>query len=263
LARFFALILLLIYLPVAAKSIEERLPAKPSKLVTNLSQTEPDFLKPEENIALENKLVNFANTMGVQIAILITDDLFDLDPNDYSTRLFNKWGIGDKANHGVLILVKPTNPRAIYINTGYGSEAYLPDASAKQIIEKSIKPNFKQGLYYQGLDQASDLIISAFGDDIKKAPVEKDLTLPLIFLVVTIFLFVTANEIFGRKRSSLTLGSRRQKHVDNSFLPFLLGYGLGNLGRHSDNHFGGFGGGGGFGGFGGGMSGGGGAGGDW
>jgi uncharacterized protein len=262
---FYSLLLLLIFCtPInAAKSIEDKLPNKPNELITNLSVSLPRFLSQEEKLSLENKLVEFANQTGVQIAILITDDLLELDPNDYSTRVFNKWGIGDKTNRGILILIKPTSPRVIYINTGYASEGYLPDASAKLIIERVLKPNFKQGLYYQGLDQATNVIIESFGTDVKKTTVPKDSKLLMILLPLFIFFFVVLNEKFGSKRSSMTLGSRSKHGSDDSIVPFLLGYGAGSIFGHrggGDDHWGG---GGGFGGFGGGMSGGGGAGGDW
>lgn len=257
---FTLMLLVFVVAPALAESLEDRLPAKPVKLVTNLSLAQPDLLAPSEAEALETKLAKFAEETKVQIAILITDDLLDLDPNDYSTRVFNKWGIGTKdTNQGVLILIKPTvenGGRVIYISTGYGSEAIIPDASAKQIIEKIIKPNFKEGFYYQGLDWATDLMIEAFKSGntaVVSSP--KNATDPkwvMLFILLSMFFWIfMAEKIF--KNSSTTLGSRRHRRSGDLFLPLFFGGG----GRG-----GGFGGGG-FGGFGGGMSGGGGAGGSW
>ena len=253
-------------IPVHAKSIEEQLPAKPSSLVNNLSASK--LLSNEEIQLLENKLADFANAKGIQISILIIDDLLDLDANEYTTRIFNKWGIGEKkTNLGVLILVKPVSPRVIYIGTGYGSEAYLPDALCKQIIETIIKPSFKAGSYYQGLNQATDTIMNAFDPSIKKAQQDSSPILPLILLVFFVMLFITINELFGRNSSSLTLGparSRRYSHgldASDLALPLILGSSFRN--HDSSSGFGGGFGGGGFGGFGGGMGGGGGAGGSW
>ncbi len=246
---------------VASKSIEEQLPAKPSKLVNNLSVSSPQFLNNEESQSLENKLASFANTKGIQISILIIDDILNLDANEYVTRIFNKWGIGEKkTNLGVLILIKPVNPRVIYIGTGYGSEAYLPDVSCKHIIETIIKPNFKAGAYYQGLDQATNSIMSAFDPSIKKTQRDPS-ALPLIFLLLIMGLFIINTELFGRNRSSLTLGPRRKEHYPDLTLPLLLASSFG--GHHRSSGFGGDSFGGGFGGFGGGHGGGGGAGGSW
>ncbi len=245
------------------KPITERLPAKPSKLVNNLSTSFPNFLRPDETLALENKLASFANTKGIQISVLIVDDLLDLDPNEYVTRVFNKWGIGEKkSDMGVLLLIKPVSPRVIYIGTGYGSEAYLPDASCKQIIENIIKPNFKAGSYYQGLDQATSVMISAFDPNIKKAREDSSPILPLILILFFIVVFISGTELLGRNSSSLTLGPSRSRRYNRGLdasdiaLPLILGSSFG--GHHRSGGFGG-----GFGGFGGGMSGGGGAGGSW
>jgi uncharacterized protein len=252
-------------IPVTSKSIEERLPAKPSRLVNNLSSSYPRFLSNGESQLLESKLASFANAKGIQISVLIIDDLLDLEANEYTTRIFNKWGIGEKkTNLGVLILIKPVSPRVIYIGTGYGSEAYLPDASCKRIIETIIKPSFKADSYYQGLNLATDTIMNAFDPSIKKVQEESSPILPLILLVFFVLLFIITNELFGRNNSSLTLGpSRRYRRgldASDIALPLILGSSFRS--HDSSTGFGGFGGGG-FGGFGGGMGGGGGAGGSW
>lgn len=256
--------LFLLATPLLAKSLEDKLPAKPVKLVTNLSLSQPDLLKPNEEQTLEYKLTKFSEETKVQIAILITDDLLDLDPNDYSTRIFNKWGIGTKdTNQGVLILIKPTEEnggRVIYISTGYGSEAIIPDASAKQIIEKIIKPNFQEGFYYQGLDKATDLMIEAFksGNTAVLSSAKEDVNPRgvLIFILLSIVFWIFMAEKVLKNNRSLTLESRHHgtRGRSGDFIPpIFFGGGGGGFGS----------GGGGFGGFGGGMSGGGGAGGDW
>lgn len=249
-----------------AKSIEESLPAKAKTLVNNLSLSYPQFLNNQETLSLEHKLAGFAKDTSTQISILIIDDLLNLDPNDYATRLFNKWGIGTKeTNQGVLILIKPTSDnggRVIYISTGYGSEAVLPDASAKSIIEKIIKPNFKTKNYYQGLDQATSAIIEAFktgGSKEIKAEEKVNPKAGLIFIFLSIAFWILLAEKFFKRLDSRTLGSKHHRRHSNDFdPPIFLGLGGGGFSGGSGGGFGG-----GFGGFGGGMSGGGGAGGDW
>jgi uncharacterized membrane protein YgcG len=44
---------------------------------------------------------------------------------------------------------------------GYGLEGAIPDLIAKQIIDTDILPNFKEGNYYRGFDEASDALIRA------------------------------------------------------------------------------------------------------
>ena len=57
---------------------------------------------------------------------------------DYATRLFEAWGVGqaDKDN-GVLVLVAPTE-REMRIEVGYGLEGVLPDGLAGQIYPRDL-----------------------------------------------------------------------------------------------------------------------------
>jgi uncharacterized protein len=76
-------------------------------------------------------------------------------------RVFRDWKIGQKdKNNGVLLLVF-TQDRKMFIETGYGLEGALPDATCKQITEYEIKPRFKAGDYAGGLTAGVDAIIAA------------------------------------------------------------------------------------------------------
>jgi len=158
----------------------------------------------------------------------------------------------------MLILIYPAD-RQIWIATGYGLEEFIPDAINKRIIESEINPAFKNGQYYQGLDNATTVIMNLLsgvftGDHYKKGSEDGSAIGGLIFLAILFFI------IFGsRKGGSRSVGKN---------LPFWLALGMLSSSRHSHSgSFGGFSsGGGGFGGFsggGGGSFGGGGAGGSW
>jgi len=75
-------------------------------------------------------------------------------------KLAQKWGIGrGKKDNGVLVLISKSE-REIFIATGRGVEEYLPDAICERIIQSKIKPNFKAGNYYAGLNEATDEMIA-------------------------------------------------------------------------------------------------------
>ncbi|MDP2912257.1 MAG: TPM domain-containing protein, partial [Candidatus Omnitrophota bacterium] len=77
-----------------------------------------------------------------QLAILTLDTTAPLDMETYAVKLFEKWGIGKKGkDNGVLILVA-VKDRQMRIEVGYGLEGAIPDALAKNIIEKSMLPFF-------------------------------------------------------------------------------------------------------------------------
>ncbi len=236
-------------------------PAQPNppRLVNDFTGS----LSENEIASLENKLVTFNDTTSTQIAIIIIHSIGEYEISDYAYQLGRKWGIGQKGkNNGALILVA-LDDHKVYIATGYGLEGAIPDALARRIVEQDIKPEFKQGNYYAGLDQATDTMIKlASGeytaDDVTdKIPAGKLAPL-FIFLIIIIIIFISK---FRSARSYASMNG----------MSFWAAWMLLNAARRSSRgSWGGFtggsgwgGGGGGFGGFGGGSFGGGGAGGSW
>ncbi|HSH51983.1 MAG TPA: TPM domain-containing protein, partial [Bacteroidales bacterium] len=260
--------ILLILLTIFSLQVyAQEFPEKSNHIVSDYT----NFLSVNEKNALEQKLVNFSNQTSTQIAIAIIPSLHGYDASSYAFELGERWGVGQKGkNNGILILVKPKTSDSkgeVFIATGYGTEGAVPDAIAKRIVENEILPNFKQGQYYKGLDQAVNTIISLTkgeytADDYREQTsgnIGSAIPMIIIFMLIIIF------SIIGRVR-------RARHYAVGHNLPFWIALGmLGSSGRsHSgtfgnftsgSGSFGGFSGGGGFGGFGGGSFGGGGAGG--
>jgi uncharacterized protein len=258
--RLIVFLMLLISFPLVGQEI----PGKSSTLVTDYTNT----LSPEEKQALERRLVAFNDTSSTQIAVVMIQTLDGYPLEDYAFQLAEKWGIGRKGkNNGILILVA-VQDRKVRIEVGYGLEAVVPDALAKRIVEKEIKPAFKQGNYYEGLDRAAGTLMGLAAGEFTAEQYgggEKRFPGFLVFIILAIIFAV----IFSKFRSV-----RRYAHTNH--IPFWIAWGLMNAaasrssGRWSDfssgsGSFGGWGGsgGGGFGGFGGGSFGGGGASGSW
>jgi uncharacterized protein len=235
----------------------EGIPKRPNppKLVNNFSTYQ--ILSQDQVDALETKLDAFANSTSNQIAIVIIDSLYDHDPAEFATELGEEWQIGQKKfDNGVVILIKPTTPRKVFIAPGYGLEGAIPDATCEDIVQREIIPNFKKGDYYTGLNNAVDVIIGlAKGEynssDYAKKGGQGSKSVGLIFaLIILLFVFLFSRR--GGGRGGMTIGGPGI---------FFWGSGLGGFGGGGGSSFGG--GGGGFGGFGGGGFGGGGAGGSW
>lgn len=248
---------------------QDEFPARPEppRLVNDFA----GVLSAEQVASLENKLVNFYQKTSTQIAIVTMKSLSGYDPGDYSFKLSEKWGIGQKGkNNGILILVKPklANEKGeVFVAVGYGLEAVVPDAVARQtIVSSELIPAFKQNDYFTGLDRSTDVLISLtsgeFSADQYVKAAKKNgksggiggFALIMIILVI-VFIFKRGGG------NSHGIGSTRSL-LGGMLLGSMLG------GRHSGS-WGGFSGGGGssggggFGGFGGGSFGGGGAGGSW
>lgn len=97
----------------------------------------------------------------------------DYEIADYAQRLGENWGIGSSKDNGILILAA-MNDRNVFIATGRGMEGAVPDALAKRIVTNLIIPNFKTESYYQGLDQATDMIFKLASGEYKAEEVESD-----------------------------------------------------------------------------------------
>ena len=263
--KILSLLLLMAFaLPVLAQEIPER--PVPPRLVNDFTGT----LAPGQLAALEHKLVAFNDSTSTQIAVVLVKSLNGYDVADYTYRLAEKWGVGQKGkNNGAVILVKPKTlmeKGAAYIAPGYGLEDVIPDAICKRIVENEILPSFRNGDYYGGIDAATTVMM-----DLAKGKYTADqynkkhnagpvgLVVPIIILLVVLF--------------AIRAG-RASSHSVGKSLPWWMGlWMLGSMGRGQSGNwndfssgsglFGGGGGGGGFGGFGGGSFGGGGAGGSW
>ncbi|KAA9340162.1 TPM domain-containing protein [Adhaeribacter soli] len=230
----------------------------PPRLVNDLA----DMLRPEEEQALEQKLVNYNDTTSTQIAIVTITSLGPYEIASYAYRIGETWGIGGKGkNNGILILVSK-NERKVNISTGYGLEHVVPDAYAKRIIEQIIKPAFRQNDFYGGLNSATDQLILLASGEYQAEPknYQDGGDSPLLFwLIIGLLALFIISRIFrggGGRRGG---GMRTLMNPYGGFGTF--GDFSGGRGPFGGGGFGG--GGGGFGGFGGGSFGGGGASGDW
>ena len=239
----------------ANNTFAQNIIAKPSPatLVTDVA----GVLSPEQKQALENKLVAIDDSSSNQIAVVIIPSLDGYPKEEYANKLLRDWGIGGKKNNGILLLIS-VNDRQIRIEVGYGLEGAIPDVTALNIIDNDIKPAFKAGNYYEGIDQATDNIAKAAVGEYKVAKAKKSKSKGsggLFLIILIIILAVLRN---GRGGGGSNIGRSGFSDVATGML---LGSLLGGGGRGG----GGWGdsGGGGFGGFGGGSSGGGGAGGSW
>jgi uncharacterized protein len=238
---------------VNGQNIIER--PNPPVLVTDLA----GVLSPEQKQALENKLVAIDDSSSNQIAVVILPTLEGNPIEEYATKLFRTWGIGNKkTNNGILLLIA-IQDKKIRIETGYGLEGALPDITCNSIIDNDIKPAFREQAYYEGIDKATDNIAKAAVGEykVKRERQAKGKGSNLLLFLFIVFIIVA---ILGKKGGGgSNIGGGGFSDIATGML---LGSLLGGGGRSGGSDWGG-GGGGGFGGFGGGSSGGGGASGGW
>lgn len=280
LRNLFRLLSLLLFLSgTAVLSAQAPIPPKRDYLVHDYA----DLLTRSEEVALGDKLAAFARETSTQIVVLTEESLQGADAFQRSIDIAQSWGIGgsEQKDNGILIYVAEQD-RAIRIQTGYGTEGFLPDAMAKRLIDNIITPAFKNSQYYEGLDRATDAIqelatgeyVAEPGDGAQSGGIPP---IFVFFLILLVFIIISAinnrnNDDDdddeggywrnGRYEMDDDPYRKRRRRRGGGWLVFPGAFGGGGGSGGGGGGMGGFGGGG-FGGFGGGGFGGGGAGGSW
>lgn len=143
-------------------------PGSPAGFVNDYA----DLLRADEKRDLENKLTQFNASSSNELAIVTIKSLEGDTIENFANQLFADWKIGQaKKDNGVLLLVA-LNDRKMRIETGYGLEGALPDATANQIITKTLRPAFQANNYYEGINKAADQIIAATYGEYQAEPVK-------------------------------------------------------------------------------------------
>lgn len=207
-----------------------------------------NLMPPSRAQSLEQRLEQFENETGHQIAVLTIPSLQGEDIEGFSIRVAENWKIGKKGFDNGVILLIAKNDRRLRIEVGYGLEGILPDAIASRIIREIVAPRFRANDYVGGIEAGADAIMKVTkGEPLPETQRRKPLSsthlpngllLPLILLA-----FFVLNALSWRSTRS-AWGTRGRRYYSG----WWMGGGFGG---------GGFGGGGGFSGGGGGFGGGG------
>jgi uncharacterized protein len=153
------LVLLAAATPILAqRSIEEQLPGKPEKYVTDRA----GVLPADRADALNRKLEQFERETSNQVLAWIDRKIpenFVLE--DFTVRAFQKWRVGQEKQDNGAVLFVFVDDRKVRIEVGYGLEGVLPDITAKRIIDEEIVPRFRQNDYAGGIEAGVDAMVAA------------------------------------------------------------------------------------------------------
>ncbi|MEO1258863.1 MAG: TPM domain-containing protein [Bacteroidota bacterium] len=91
------------------------------------------------------------NAATAEIAVVVLPTIGDQNPKDFSTALFNHWGIGKAGKDNGLLILTVMDQRRTEFETGYGMEGVLPDVLCYRVGMQVLVPYFQQGNYGDGL----------------------------------------------------------------------------------------------------------------
>lgn len=201
--RWLAPVVLCIVLAAEAAAAEV-IPPKPTAYFNDYANVVPK----EKALALNEQLAQFERETSNQIVVAVYPKMeSDSDVFDYSYRVKEQWGVGQKGKNNGAVLFVFVQDRKMYLHTNYGLEGALPDATAKHITEQVIKPRFKTGDYAGGLEAGINAIFQAVrgeytgtGETVqeKKGPGPSSGCGPLGFLVMLMIVLIVIR--LGRRR---------------------------------------------------------------
>jgi len=236
-------------------------PAKPVKIfpVTD----EVGLLNSTEREQLNQKLIKFYDSTSTEIAVIIISTTKGEDINYLATMYGEKWGIGEKEQDNGIVFLIATEDRKFAIQQGRGVERYLTASVAGQILDYIVTPNFKQGLWYEGINRGTtalmEVVQGKFKPIVKETSREGGISIVKV-IFIAFFVLMILSVLFKNKGGGgnnddddVILSRRGRRTYPGGFFPFPGsfgggGFGGGGFGGGSGGGFGGFGGGGSFGG---------------
>jgi uncharacterized protein len=159
------------------------------------------------------QLAQFERETSDQVVVAVFPKMqSDSDIADYTQRVAQAWGVGQKERRNGVVLFVFIQDRKMFIQVGYGLEGALPDATAFDITEYKIKPHFRTGDYEGGIAVGIDSIFKAIRGEYKgsgKTVAEQDrggggfsIWSFLIFLIIMIIISKMLRPLGGYGYSS-------------------------------------------------------------
>jgi uncharacterized protein len=155
---------------VAVAPARAQVAVPPVARVTDLTGT----LREDERGALDRKLAAFEARKGSQIAVLVVPTTEPEDIAQYGIRVADAWKLGRKGvDDGAIVLVAKGD-RRMRIEVGRGLEGAVTDLAANRIIDEFMRPHFRAGDFYGGIDSAVDRLIALTDGEPLPAPQRRE-----------------------------------------------------------------------------------------
>ena len=154
---------LVAFIPLLSQAAEV-IPPKPNRYFNDYA----GVVSKEAAHRFNEQLAQFERDTSDQVVVAVFPKMqSDSDIADYTQRVAQAWGVGQKERRNGVVLLAFIQDRKMFIQVGYGLEGALPDATAKDITERHIKPLFRNGNYDAGLATGIDLICKAIRGEYK------------------------------------------------------------------------------------------------
>ena len=142
----------------------EAIPPKPDRYFNDYA----GVVSKATALRFNEELAQFERETSNQVVVAVFPKMeSDSDIADYTQRVAQAWGVGQKERRNGAVLFVFIEDRKMFIQVGYGLESVLPDATAFDITEYRIKPHFRANDYEGGLATGIDSILKAVRGEYK------------------------------------------------------------------------------------------------
>lgn len=185
-----------IALLAASSALALDIPPKPTQWVNDYGT---NTLSASQIQQLNEKLEGFYKKTGVQFLIMIFPSLEGEDELGYTNKVANMWKVKDEKALMLFVFMKEHRNR---IQVSYNLEPVITDAFSSDVINNTLRPNFRAGDYAGGLNAAVDQIVGKIdptavgatsGPSRRAARSSKspaDMFFPTIFFLFVIFVLI-------------------------------------------------------------------------
>ena len=133
---------------------------------------EADILSKKQEKKLNKKLKKFTKKTSNVLVVVTKTDLCGYDKAKYTYTCLEEMGVGRAyLNNSLVLMVKPKEIDGVgetFLAIGNGLQTAITDLTAGRIIDKELIPQFKLKDYYQGISDASDVLIELASDEISQ-----------------------------------------------------------------------------------------------
>src|SRR5438876_8371841 len=159
-----AIFALIVVLFAFSSHAAEVIPPKPDRYFNDYA----GVVSKEAALRFNEQLAQFERETSDQVVVAVFPKMAsDSDIADYTQRVAQAWGVGQKDRRNGAVLFVFVEDRKMFIQVGYGLEGALPDVTAFDITERHIKPRFRAKDYDGGLTVGVDLIRKAIRGEYK------------------------------------------------------------------------------------------------
>lgn len=138
--------------PAAAVTLEDIPTPRPAGWVIDYTST----LSSTDRERLNRLGDEVQRQTGAQMAIVLVQTTDGVDPHEYATRLFNRWGVGRALQDDGLLLFAALGDRAAEIVLGDGIDHESNVQVSRRVMDEEMVPRFRTG------DAAGAIVAGAF-----------------------------------------------------------------------------------------------------